>query len=97
MINLQTEQLLTLGDAAKLCPGRGGKHPHLATLHRWASNGVGPSGAKVTLETLKVGGIRVTSREAITRFILFRMPAGAVLHFVSSIACASQNLLITAG
>ncbi len=67
MINIHDEELLTLSGAAKRLPhGRAGKPVHVATLHRWASPG-GLQG--VRLETIKVGGIRYTSTEALERFI----------------------------
>ncbi len=55
------ESLLTLKAAAKLLPG----NPHYATLFRWAQKGC--RGRR--LETILVGGIRYTSREALERFI----------------------------
>lgn len=67
MINIGTEELLTLNAAAKRLPkGRTGKPVHVSTLHRWASAG-GLSG--VRLETVKVGGVRYTSVEALSRFV----------------------------
>ena len=42
-----------------------GKGVHVSTLHRWRSVGV----CGVKLETLMAGGIRVTSREALARFM----------------------------
>lgn len=67
MIDLATEELLTLSAAVKRLPhGRAGKSIHLSTLHRWAA----PSGLQgARLETVKVGGIRYTSSEALERFI----------------------------
>lgn len=55
------ESLFTLKAAAKLLPG----HPHYATLFRWAQRGC----RGIRLETILVGGIRYTSREALDRFI----------------------------
>ena len=55
------ESLLTLKAAAKLLPG----NPHYATLFRWAQKGC----RGTRLETILVGGIRYTSREALDRFI----------------------------
>ena len=66
-IDVQTEELLTLSAAAKRLPsGRAGKSVHTATLHRWASQG-GLSGNR--LETIKIGGVRYTSAQALKRFI----------------------------
>lgn len=55
------ESLLTLKEAAKLLP----RSPHYATLFRWAQKGC--RGAK--LESVLIGGIRYTSREALDRFV----------------------------
>ena len=67
MIDTNSEQLLTLIAASKHLPhGRAGKSVHVATLHRWASRG-GVRG--VRLETVRIGGIRYTSAEALERFI----------------------------
>jgi hypothetical protein len=61
MTNSLNESHITLAEAARLLPGR----PHSSTLARWALRGV----KGVRLETVKVGGRRFTSREAIERFI----------------------------
>lgn len=59
------EELLSLKDAAGTLPrGRGGRPVHVATLHRWSK--VGLHGHQ--LETLKIGGSTVTSRQALQRF-----------------------------
>ncbi len=62
MIDMQTEELLTLEQARRLFP----RPPHPSTLWRWVLEGV--RGAK--LETLVAGGRRYTSREAIGRFVV---------------------------
>ena len=61
MVNMETEVLLTMTEAARLLPGR----PHVSTLWRWRSKGVNG----VRLDTVKCGGKRWTSREAIARFV----------------------------
>lgn len=67
MIDPQKEVLLTLSQATSLIPSsRSGKKTSPSTLFRWASRGL----QGVRLETLKVGGARRTSREALTRFYL---------------------------
>ena len=58
------EHQVTLIEATKLLPGR----PHPNTLRRWASEGC--DGTR--LRTWKVGGRRVTSKEALEEFILAR-------------------------
>ena len=60
MIDISSEQMLTLTQAAKLLPGR----PSVVTLWRWRSKGV--KGRK--LETVAIGGRTYTSREALERF-----------------------------
>lgn len=60
MIDIQTEQLLTLQDAAKSLPRR----PHVATVYRWISAGV----RGVRLEAVRVGGVLYTSREKLQFF-----------------------------
>ncbi len=56
MINLQSEQLLTLAAAARHLPTR----PHVSTIWRWAATG--------GLETVRLGGRVYTSAEALDRF-----------------------------
>lgn len=63
------EQLLSLAQAARQLPGRNGKTTHIATLHRWTRGGIKTPHGIVFLETMKVGGLCVTSREAIARFV----------------------------
>ena len=62
-IDTALETLLTFEDARTAFPGD--RRLSLATLHRWRLNGV----RNVKLETLLIGGLRYTSREAIDRFI----------------------------
>ena len=59
------ETMVTLTQATKMVPSRRpGKAPEVSTLHRWATRGL----RGVRLETIKVGGARMTSREALERF-----------------------------
>jgi hypothetical protein len=60
MIDHENEEILTMTAASKLPP-----RPNVATLWRWRTKGV--RGHK--LETMLYGGRRVTSREAIARFL----------------------------
>jgi len=60
MIDVTTEQLLTLSEAAALLPGR----PSVATLWRWRTRGA--HGRR--LESVVLGGKVFTSREALQRF-----------------------------
>lgn len=66
---LLEEQTLTFAQARRFLPGS----PPNQTLRRWAIQGV--DGVK--LETVKVGGRRFTSKEAIDRF-LTRLNAGEI-------------------
>jgi len=63
-VNIAQEQLIPFAQARDAFPGR--KRVGLATLHRWRLQGVRGG---VKLETLVVGGVRFTSREAIARFV----------------------------
>jgi hypothetical protein len=60
MIDVATEHLLTLSEAAKLLPGK----VSVTTLWRWRLHGI--RGRK--LESVMLGGKVYTSREAIQRF-----------------------------
>ena len=65
MINLESEDVVSLSDAAKSLPRRrGGCKPHLKTLYRWTLHGC----RGVLLESIQVGGTRCTSHQAIQRF-----------------------------
>jgi hypothetical protein len=63
-IDVQTETIISFADARSAFPGID-RRISLATLHRWRLNGV----RGVKLETVLIGGLRYTSREAIDRFI----------------------------
>lgn len=65
MIDTREEKLIPLTAAARIVPGRTGNGCHVATVWRWAERGVGGK----RLETVKVGGQRYTSEEALSRFI----------------------------
>ena len=65
MINMQSETILTLSEAANRLPKRRrGKRPHVATMYRWARNGL----RGTRLEVIQVGGSLCTSSEAVQRF-----------------------------
>lgn len=64
MIDATQEHLLTLSAATRTLPGRTGRGIHVSTIWRWAQRGV----RGVRLETILIGGIRHTSREALQRF-----------------------------
>lgn len=73
MIDIRLERLLTLAQAAKLIPGRQGKALAVSTIHRWALDGV----CGVQLETVLVGGRKMTSVEALQRFVEARTELAA--------------------
>jgi hypothetical protein len=65
VIDSQSEELLTLAQAAKLLPRRrAGKKTSVTTLYRWTNKGC----RGVRLEYLQCGASRCTSREALDRF-----------------------------
>ena len=65
MIDSNSEQLLSLADAAKSLPARrSGKRPHLSCIYRWTTTGC----RGVVLECIQIGATRCTSREALGRF-----------------------------
>jgi hypothetical protein len=70
MVDLSSETLLTLAQAARLVPpGRNGRKTYLSTIHRWILKGVRlPSGEVVRLEAIRLSSRWLTSREALQRF-----------------------------
>jgi hypothetical protein len=69
-IDFDRENVLPLAKAARELPiVRGTKTPHPSTLVRWATTGIkSASGRNVKLETMFLGGTRMTSSEALKRF-----------------------------
>ena len=61
-IDYESETIIKLGEACRLVPPDGISD---ATMARWIQKGV----KGVKLETLLIGGRRVTSKEALCRFI----------------------------
>lgn len=59
-IDLSSETILTLTQAAKSLPGR----PHVSSLWRWHSRGC----RNIKLETIVIAGRRFTSAQALQRF-----------------------------
>ena len=97
-MSVANEEMLTLAEAAKLLPrGRSGGPIHVATLHRWSA-GHNKFGAR--LETVRIGGVRYTSREALERFIAKLNGSEIVVSFTK---CAGEkkkrakNELVKAG
>jgi len=65
VIDPLSEHLVSLPQAAKLLPARrGGRPVHVSCLYRWTVSGC----KGIQLESLQLGGTRVTSREALARF-----------------------------
>ena len=61
MIDIHAETLISFGEASASLPGR----PNLSTLHRWRVKGI----RSVKLESCLYGGRRMTSAEALQRFV----------------------------
>jgi len=65
-IVLKSEQIFPLCETPQHVPTfRGGKPVHEVTVRRWAKTGV----RGVRLQTARIGGICVTSREAVDKFL----------------------------
>jgi hypothetical protein len=65
MIDLKSESLLTLGQAAQRLPRRRrGRPVNISTVFRWIAHGI----RGVRLEGIRVGGAIHTSEEALQRF-----------------------------
>lgn len=69
-INLNSEQLLSFGQAARrLPPFRADRPVSPVTLWRWATRGVRrDDGTRVLLEAVRLGERWITSAEALQRF-----------------------------
>lgn len=69
-IDLQKETLLKLSEAAERLPGRRGGRCCLPTVWRWCLEGCrAKDGTRVYLEYVRVGNTRITSVEALGRFL----------------------------
>lgn len=66
MIDPCQENLIALRDLPEKLPKRHGKRIHISTVYRWAQRGLRGG---IRLETVKVGGGRYTSQEAVHRFV----------------------------
>jgi hypothetical protein len=77
MLDVSSESTISLTQAARLLPpGRRGRPVSLSCLLRWVLTGAtGPSGERVRLEGVRLGGRWVTSREALQRFAERLTPA----------------------
>jgi hypothetical protein len=79
------ESLLVLSLAAREVPGSSGNGVHNSTVWRWALRGI----RGIRLETVVIGGVRYTSREALDRFI--RATTAAADGLVSHAPTCSQR------
>jgi Protein of unknown function (DUF1580) len=70
MLDISSESTISLIQAAGLLPpGRRGRPVSLSCLLRWVLTGArGPSGERVRLEAVRLGGRWITSRQALQRF-----------------------------
>ena len=65
MIDISTETILTLAEAANELPRRRrGRKTHISTLYRWTVSGC----RGVILESIQIGATRAVSRESLQRF-----------------------------
>ncbi len=73
MIDISSERLLTLAQAARIRPpGRRGRPTHPSTVYRWIAQGL----KSHKLEAIRLGGTLYTSAEALQRFAE-RLTSGA--------------------
>ncbi len=74
MIDISTEKLISLADAAALFPGRDGATVHPETVKNWARRGK----KGIRLESILAGPRRCTSIQAVQRFLeaLAAVPPG---------------------
>jgi hypothetical protein len=69
-IDLGSEHVISLAQAARSVPSSQGKTVHAATVWRWIRKGVlAGDGRRVRLDAAKLGGRWVTSKEALQRFL----------------------------
>lgn len=68
MIDLKTEELVTFSQAAHWLGKKRGCPVSPLSVTRWARYGLKRDGQQIRLESLKIGGRRVTSMEACQRF-----------------------------
>lgn len=87
MIDLASEHLIPLTDAPKHLPTRHGRKIHRATVFRWALKGLQGD----HLETIKVGGARYTSVEALMRFVQRVQQTGSDMSITSGVPHAAPS------
>lgn len=59
------EGMLTVSQVAEMCPSARGGHVTPLTVRNWMTNGV----RGVKLESFRLGGVRLTTRENLEKFI----------------------------
>lgn len=92
MIDISSEELITLSQAAQHCPPRRhGKRPHPQTLLRWAKHGIDG----IQLEVLLCGNTTCTSLPALQRFFV-RLAEAANLHAARQAPPAASNANVDA-
>jgi hypothetical protein len=92
MVSLVCEQTLPLQALAQLIPGNCGKPVHYETLRRWSRQGV----QGIKLESKKLGGKRVSSLEAVDRFmeqLTAREVAAEEVAFAPRMSAAQQAIM----
>lgn len=67
MIDVTSEELITLDEAARLLPKINGRVIHLSAVWRWCMKGVGPEHVK--LGHVRIGRQVCTTEEALHRFM----------------------------
>lgn len=65
MIDIVTDSVISLAEAAKLIPRIDGKRPHTSTLWRWCRRGIGG----VCLEHIRIGHRVCTTTSALNQFV----------------------------
>ncbi len=70
MLNVATETVITIPQAAKRIPGRADRPTNISTVWRWIVRGArGPGGTRVRLRAARCGGRWLTSHEAVQEFM----------------------------
>lgn len=92
MIDALNEDIITLAAAASEIPGRSGRGLNGCTIWRWHARGI----RGIRLETLMIGGIRYTSREALQRFFAATTAAAEGSHSMSQITDARESAILAA-
>ena len=86
MLDLPCEDPLPIRDVPAEVQEATGHRPHIATVWRWVQRGC----RGVKLETALVGGRRITSREAIHRFVEATTAAADGSQITTAAADGSQ-------